>query len=148
MPQSWYKGDNARERLFAFVVGLEMQREMETRDPNDPVAMYLREAASVEPLTATEEAELFRRLGATDDWQGEIENAARRVIEAHLRLVVTIAERFAASSGIPLLELIQEGNIGLFHAVKAFAKKPSGVFAAYAAAYVEDALSQAVAKSK
>ncbi len=121
---------------------------METRDPNDPVAMYLREAASVEPLTAAEEAELFRRLGATDDWQGETENAAHRVIEAHLRLVVPIAERYAASSGIPLLELIQDGNIGLFKAVKAFAKKPSGLFAAYASACVEHAISQTVSKSK
>ena len=121
---------------------------METRDPSDPVAMYLREAASVEPLTAAEEAELFRQLGVTDNWEGETENAARRVIEAHLRLVVPIAEHYAASSGIPLLELIQDGNIGLFNAVKAFAKKPSGVFAAYASAYVEDAISQAVAKSK
>ena len=125
-----------------------MQCEMETRDPNDPVAMYLREVASLEPLTAAEEAELFRRLGTTDDWQGETENAARRVLEAHLRLVVPIAERYAALSGISLLELVQEGNIGLFNAVKAFAKKPSGVFSAYASAYVEDAISQAVEKSK
>jgi DNA-directed RNA polymerase sigma subunit (sigma70/sigma32) len=87
---------------------------METRDPNDPVAMYLREVASVEPLTAAEEAELFRRLGASDDWQGDTEDAARRVIESHLRLVVSIAERYAASSAVPLLDLIQEGNIGLF----------------------------------
>ena len=101
---------------------MKMQRESDMRDPNNPVEMYLREAASVEPLTAAEEAALFRRLGVNEDWHGETENAARRVIEAHLRLVVPIAERHAASSGIHLLDLIQEGNIGLFNAVKAFAQ--------------------------
>ncbi len=129
-------------------MALEMKREMETRDPNDPVAMYLREAASVEPLSAAEEAELFRRLGASDDWQGDTENAARRVIESQLRLVVHIAERHAASSGVSVLDLIQEGNIGLLNAVKTFAKKPSGMFSVHASACVEDAISKAVTKSK
>lgn len=122
--------------------------EMETHDPNDPVAMYLREVADVEPLTAAEEAELFRRLGASDDWQGDTEDAARRVIESHLRLVVAIAERRAALSGVSVLDLIQEGNIGLLNAVKTFAKNPCGVFSAYASACIEDAISKAVAQSK
>lgn len=121
---------------------------MGTPDPNDPVAMYLREAASASPLTAAEEAEIFRLLGASDDWQGDTEYAARRVIESHLRLVVSIAERHAASSGVPVLDLIQEGNIGLLNAVKTFAKKPYGVFSDYASACVEDAISKAVAESK
>lgn len=124
------------------------QLDIETDDPNDPVAVYLREAASIEPLTVAAEAELFRRLGASDDWQGDTEDAARRVIESHLRLVVAIAERHATSSGVPLLDLIQEGNIGLFNAVKTFAKNPYGVFSAYASACIEDAISRAVGKSK
>lgn len=121
---------------------------MELRDPNDPVAMYISEAASVEPLSAAEEAEAFRQLAATDDWDGERENVARRVIESHLRLVVTIAERHAATSGVPLLELIQEGNVGLFNAVQAFAKEPTGVFSVLASEYIEDAISTAIANSK
>ena len=121
---------------------------MATRDPNDPVAVYLREAASGEPLTAAAEADLFRRLGASDDWQGDTEDAARRIIESHLRLVVLIAERHAASSGVSVLDLIQEGNIGLLNAVRTFAKKPYGVFSAYASACVEDAISKAIAESK
>lgn len=77
--------------------GLEMQREMETRGPNDPVAMYLREAASVEPRTAAEEAELFRRLGTTNDWQGETENAARLSIHYCWEIAITFItpRRFA-----------------------------------------------------
>lgn len=51
--------------------------ELDAQDPNDPVAMYLREAASSEQLTAAEEAELFRRLSASDDWRGETEDAAQ-----------------------------------------------------------------------
>ncbi len=120
---------------------------MGTHDPNDPVAMYLREAASAEPLTAAEEAELFRRLGASDDWRGETEDAARRVIESYLRLVVSIAERHAASSGVSVLDLIQDGNIGLLNAVKTFATNPSGVFSDYASKCIEDAVSKAVAES-
>jgi RNA polymerase primary sigma factor len=125
-----------------------VQYKMETRDPNDPVELYLREATSVQPLSAAEEAELFRRLGASDDWQGETEDAARRVIESHLRFVVSIAERHAASSGVSVLDLIQEGNIGLLNAVKTFAKNPCGGFSAWASACIEDAISKAVAESK
>jgi Sigma-70 region 2/Sigma-70 factor, region 1.2 len=95
-----------------------VQYKMETRDPNDAVELYLREATSVQPLSAAEEAELFRRLGASDDWQGETEDAARRVIESYLRFVVSIAERHAASSGVSVLDLIQEGNIGLLVAIR------------------------------
>ncbi len=125
-----------------------MSPVIQTRDPNDPVELYLREAASVLPLSVAEEAELFRRLGASDDWQGETEDAARRVIESHLRLVVSIAERYAASSGDSELDLIQAGNIGLLNAVRAFAKNPSGAFCDHASPYVENAISKAVAESK
>ena len=120
---------------------------MDNHDPNDPVAMYIREAASVEPLSKAEESELFQRLGRSGNWDDEAENAARRLIESHLRLVVTIAERHS-SCGVPLLDLIQEGNIGLFDAVKRFAVNPSGEFSVYAAACIEDAIANAVAKSQ
>jgi len=121
---------------------------MKTRGPNDPVELYLHEAASVQSLSAAEEAELFRQLGASDDWQDETEDAARKVIESYLRLVVSIAERHAALSGVSELDLIQEGNIGLLKAVKTFAKNPSGLFTAYASACIEDAISKAAAESK
>ena len=121
---------------------------MEIQDPNDPVALYLREVASAEPITAAEEAEIFRRLGASYDWDGDPERAARKVIESHLRLVVSIAERHAASSQVPLLDLIQEGNIGLFNAVRTFAENPCGAFSGFASTCIEDAISKVVAQSK
>jgi RNA polymerase primary sigma factor len=121
---------------------------MERHDWNDAVAQYLRTACNAEPLTAAGEAEVFRQHSASYDWEGDPENAARRVIESHLRLVVTIAERHAPSAGISVLDLIQEGNIGLFNAVTTFAKNPCGVFSDYASACIEDAISKAVAQSK
>jgi len=88
---------------------------MEKHDPDDPVAMYIREASNVKPLTKEEEAKLFQELGRLDHW-GDLdqqrEKVARRLIESQLMLVVNIAQRHSASA-VPMLELIQEGNIGL-----------------------------------
>src|SRR5271169_1459155 len=125
-----------------------MHLKMETRDPNDPVTLYLREADSIQPLTTAEEAEIFRRLGTTDEWHGDTEDAARRVIESYVRLVVSIAERHTASSGLSVLDLIQEGNIALLNAVETFGKNPSGVFSEYASVRIEDAISKAAAEAK
>jgi len=114
---------------------------------NDPVAMYLQELARVEALTAAEEANLFRLLGTSEKWTGEVEDAARRVIEANLRLVVPVAERYSSTSGVALLDLIQQGNIGLMNAVKIFAKSPAGEFSARARACIEEAISKFLSKS-
>jgi RNA polymerase primary sigma factor len=61
-------------------------------------------------------------------------------------LVVNIAEKRSAS-GVPLLDLIQEGNIGLMNAVRSFAERPIGDFTAYAAACIEEAITKAFRKS-
>ena len=123
---------------------------MENHDPDAPVAMYIREASNVEPLTKEEEAKLFRELGSLGHW-GDLdeqrENVARRLIESQLMLVVSIAQRHSASA-VPMLELIQEGNIGLMDAVKSFAERPIGDFTAHAAACIEDAISKAIAESQ
>ncbi len=118
---------------------------MEKHDPDDPVAMYIREASNVKPLTKEEETKLFQELGRLDHW-GDLdqqrEKVARRLIESQLMLVVNIAQRHSASA-VPMLELIQEGNIGLMNAVKSFAGGPIGDFAAYAAACIEDTIATA-----
>ena len=123
---------------------------MENHDPDDAVAMYIREAGNVEPLTKEEEAKLFRELGRLDHW-GDLdkqrENVARKLIESQLMLVVNIAQRHSASA-VPMLELIQEGNIGLMNAVKSFAGKPIGDFTAHAAACIEDAIARTLGKPK
>ena len=115
---------------------------MEIHGPDDPVAMYLREVASVGPLPKEEETELFRQLGNSGKWDERQENVARRLIESQLALVVSIAERHS-SSGLSMLELIQEGNIGLMKAVSSFAERPVGEFRAHAAACIEHAITRA-----
>jgi len=116
-------------------------------NPDDPVGMYIREVAVVEPLSREEEMRLFRELGGSSDWDDQRENVARRLIESNLRLVVEIARRHSAE-GRPMLDLIQEGNMGLMNAVKTFSEDPTGDFTSHAAACIETAIVQVLAKPK
>jgi RNA polymerase primary sigma factor len=120
---------------------------MDKHDPNDPVAVYLREVANVMPLTKNEETELFRQLGHRRDSSEREGDPARRLIESQLALVVNIAQA-NSGTGVPMLELIQEGNIGLMNAVRSFAEKPVGDFTAHASACIEDAIAKAIGRSK
>jgi DNA-directed RNA polymerase sigma subunit (sigma70/sigma32) len=114
---------------------------------NDPVAMYLREVATVQPLSKDEETSFFKELGRLDRRNPQREIAARRLIEGHLQQVVDIVEMFS-SSGVPMLELLQEGNIGLMKAIDSYAGQPSGEFSAFAAASIENAIRERVSQSK
>ena len=115
---------------------------MENHDPDDPVAMYIGEVSSVKPLAKDEETKLFRELAGPGDWDEARENVARRLIEGHLAQVVSIAQKHSAS-GAPMLDLIQEGNIGLMNAVRSFAERPIGNFNNYAATCIDDAIKKA-----
>jgi len=118
---------------------------MEKHD-DDAVAIYIREVTSIEPLTKDEETRLFREFGESKaDRRNEV--AARKLIENRLALVVAIAEKHSPS-GVPMLDLIQEGNIGLMNAVKSFAERPTGDFAGYAANCIEEAITKAFGKAK
>jgi len=112
---------------------------MENSDPNDPVSVYLREIGTLKPLANDEEPKLFRELAGPGDWDEARENVARRLIEAHLAQVVNIAQKHAAS-GVPMLDLIEEGNKGLMNAVRGFAERPIGDFTDYAATCIDDAI--------
>jgi RNA polymerase primary sigma factor len=120
---------------------------VENRDPLDPVAMYIREAGNVEPLTKEEETKLFRELRGSSDWDKQRENVARRLIESQLMLVVSIAKRHSGA-GLSMLDLIQEGNIGLFNAVRTFADNPIGDFTAHASTCIEAAIAKALGEAK
>jgi|GEM_PF-3600028 len=74
----------------------------------DSIQMYLKEIGKVPLLTSAEEVELAKRKEKGD------KEAEKKIIEANLRLVVSIAKKFAGAKGLSLLDLIQEGNIGLF----------------------------------
>ncbi|MFA6691721.1 MAG: sigma-70 factor domain-containing protein, partial [Saccharofermentanales bacterium] len=81
---------------------------------DDSVQMYLREIGKVPLLKAEEEVELAKRIE-----KGDAE-ARKRLAEANLRLVVSIAKKYTGRKNLSLLDLIQEGNMGLFRAVEKF----------------------------
>ncbi|MCK4553535.1 sigma-70 family RNA polymerase sigma factor, partial [Candidatus Parcubacteria bacterium] len=92
----------------------------------DSIQMYLKEIGKVPLLKSKEEIELAKRKEKGD------KEAERRLIEANLRLVVSIAKKFTGSKGLSLLDLIQEGNIGLFRAVEKFEYRKGYKFSTYA----------------
>lgn len=104
----------------------------------DSIQMYLREIGKVKLLTKEEELSLAKRKEKGD------KEAERRLIEANLRLVVSIAKKFIGKS-LSLLDLIQEGNIGLFRAVEKFEYKKGFKFSTYATWWIKQAITRALA---
>jgi len=105
---------------------------------NDPVRMYLKEIGRVPLLTAEEEVELAKRIEQGD------EEAKRRLAEANLRLVVSIAKRYVGR-GMLFLDLIQEGNMGLIKAVEKFDYRKGYKFSTYATWWIRQAITRAIA---
>jgi RNA polymerase primary sigma factor len=135
----------------------------------DLVRVYLREIGRVSLLTAADEVDLARRVeagvfaaerleqmeaaeaGADPDMRrdllavvGDGQRAKQRLIESNLRLVVSIAKRYAGR-GLPFLDLIQEGNLGLIRAVEKFDYTRGFKFSTYASWWIRQAVSRAVA---
>jgi RNA polymerase primary sigma factor len=108
----------------------------------DAMSFYLRELATIVPVTRDEEANLLQHWRAQNDLA---ESAARRLVEANLHLVVPIAERHS-SAGVQLLDLIQTGNEGLLLALKTFTKSSCDNFSAYATTCIENAILRAIAE--
>lgn len=106
---------------------------------SDSVQMYLKEIGKVPLLSAAEEVELAKRKEKGD------KEAEKRIIEANLRLVVSIAKRFAGAKGMSLLDLIQEGNIGLFRAVEKFEYRKGYKFSTYATWWIRQAITRSLA---
>ncbi|OGL89328.1 RNA polymerase sigma factor RpoD [Candidatus Uhrbacteria bacterium RIFCSPLOWO2_02_FULL_51_9] len=104
----------------------------------DSVQMYLREIGKIPLLNAEEEVAIAKRKE-----KGE-RLAERQLIVANLRLVVSIAKKFVGKS-LSLLDLIQEGNIGLFRAVKKFEYKKGYKFSTYATWWIRQAITRALA---
>ena len=105
---------------------------------NDPVRMYLREIGKVPLLTAEQEVSLAKRIERGDM------DAKNQLIQANLRLVVSIARRYA-NRGLTLLDLIQEGNLGLIRAVEKFDYRRGFKFSTYATWWIRQAVSRALA---
>ena len=102
------------------------------------LALYLRDIAKIPLLTPEEEQELARRVQAGDA------EAERRLTEANLRLVVRVARRYL-NRGLSLLDLIEEGNLGLLHAVTKFQPGRGTRFSTYAVWWIRQSVSRALA---
>ncbi len=105
---------------------------------NDSIRLYLSEIGRVSLLTAREEIELARRIDKGD------QSAKVKLAEANLRLVVSIAKKYIGR-GLSLLDLIQEGNIGLFRAVEKFDPNRGFKFSTYATWWIRQAITRAIA---
>lgn len=105
----------------------------------DSIQMYLKEIGKVPLLSSEEELELAKRKEKGD------REAEKKIIEANLRLVVSIAKKFAGAKGLSLLDLIQEGNIGLFRAVEKFEHRKGFKFSTYATWWIRQAITRALA---
>lgn len=107
---------------------------------SDSVQMYLREIGKVPLLSAEEEMQLAKKMEKGD------QAAKQRLTESNLRLVVSIAKKYAGrSSNLNLLDLIQEGNIGLFRAVEKFDYHKGYKFSTYATWWIKQSITRALA---
>ena len=104
----------------------------------DPVRMYLKEIGNVPLLTSDEEVELAKRVVQGDD------EAKKKLTEANLRLVVSIAKKYVGR-GMPFLDLIQEGNMGLMKAVDKFDYTKGYKFSTYATWWIRQAITRGIA---
>ncbi|MDQ7819644.1 MAG: RNA polymerase sigma factor RpoD [Armatimonadota bacterium] len=116
----------------------EEEREAEGVAIDDPVRMYLKEIGKVPLLTPEQEVDLAQRMEKGD------EEAKRRLIEANLRLVVSIAKKYVGR-GMLFLDLIQEGNLGLIRAVEKFDWRKGYKFSTYATWWIRQAITRALA---
>jgi RNA polymerase primary sigma factor len=121
---------------------IESEEEKEIGPPTkiDAVQMYLKEIGEIPPLTADEEKELAKRIEKGD------KEAKKKLAQANLRLVVSIAKKYIGRSpNLTFLDLIQEGNLGLFRAVEKFDWRKGYKFSTYATWWIRQAISRALA---
>jgi RNA polymerase primary sigma factor len=119
----------------------EAEEEDEPEAPaptQDPLKLYVRQIGDGPLLSAAEERELARRKDEGDEW------AKRRLIECNLRLVMSITRNYV-NAGVPLLDLIQEGNLGLIRAVEKFDYRMGYKLSTYATWWIRQAVTRAIA---
>jgi RNA polymerase primary sigma factor len=115
-----------------------IRREIERYDADTAIKLYLREIGLVKLLTPQEEIELAARIKKGD------KKAREHMIKANLRLVVKIARDYEGI-GLPLLDLISEGNIGLMKAVERFDPKKGGKLSTYGSWWIKQSIKRALA---
>jgi RNA polymerase primary sigma factor len=115
-----------------------VQTNTNDKNPDDSVKLYLKEIGSVDLLSTKEEQHLAERAQAGDS------EARKRLTECNLRLVVSIAKHYT-NRGIPFLDLIQEGNIGLMKAVDRFDVNKGFKFSTYATWWIRQSITRSIA---
>jgi len=165
--ESLHELEEEEEAGESKVASLEKDLELAGKAPtNDPVRMYLKEIGKVPLLTAQEEVELAKRIEAGEEASAKLreagdklsreekralrrqersgQEAKRKLVEANLRLVVSIAKRYVGR-GMLFLDLIQEGNLGLIRAVEKFDFRKGYKFSTYATWWIRQAITRAIA---
>ncbi|OGN04092.1 MAG: RNA polymerase sigma factor RpoD [Candidatus Yanofskybacteria bacterium RIFCSPLOWO2_01_FULL_44_22] len=128
------------EKARKYQVEKKLEEELEEGSSADSVQMYLREIGRYPLLSSEEEVELAKRIEKND------ESARQKLAVSNLRLVVSIAKKYVGrSANLTLLDLIQEGNIGLFKAVEKFDYKRGYKFSTYATWWIRQAITRALA---
>ncbi len=130
--------EDANKSVTELEKELESIASMEEGYLSDPVRMYLREIGRVPLLTYVEEVALAKRVEKSD------RRARERLINANLRLVVSIAKKYV-NRGLTLLDLIEEGNIGLMRAVIKYDWRRGFKFSTYATWWIRQAITRAIA---
>jgi RNA polymerase primary sigma factor len=134
-----WKGDKEEEEEVEVKIKKTSTTQVELREiANDSIRLYLCEIGKVPLLTAKEEIDLARRIKKGD------QQAKKQLAEANLRLVVSIAKKYIGR-GLSFLDLIQEGNIGLFRAVEKFDADRGFKFSTYATWWIRQAITRAIA---
>src|SRR5215472_7224250 len=136
------EADDTSPEIADVLSGLEEERphtqpEATQADPDDALGAYLREIGRGSLLTKEQEIELAKQIEAGS------EAARQRMTECNLRLVVSIAKKYQGR-GMPLLDLIQEGNVGLMRAVAKFDHRRGFKFSTYATWWIRQALLRAI----
>ncbi|MGH2520123.1 MAG: sigma-70 family RNA polymerase sigma factor, partial [Chloroflexota bacterium] len=154
-PEDWDES-KLEEVEIEPISALEALADAEAESVDDPVRMYLREIGKVSLLTAEQEVRLATRMETADFAmrpsndalnQAVIDDGAearRQLTEANLRLVVSVAKKYIGR-GMSLLDLVQEGNIGLIRAVEKFDYHRGYKFSTYATWWIRQAITRAIA---
>jgi RNA polymerase primary sigma factor len=138
-----FEAEPQPEPRLELLPGLDEPDEAEPVEPSagetqDPLKLYVRQIGDGRLLTPVEERELARRKDMGD------EAAKRKLIESNLRLVMSITRNYT-KAGVPLLDLIQEGNLGLIRAVEKFDYKLGFKLSTYATWWIRQAVTRALA---
>lgn len=135
-----FKRGMSKESLIVMKKSNPAKNEVIEASNDTVLSNYIREISDYRPLSADEEREVAKRAKEGD------EKAKQQLIEANLKLVVTIAKKAIHMSNLPIIDLIQEGNLGLMAAAEKFNYKLGYKFATYASWWIKQAMFKAISE--